>query len=119
MSESFKIESDDLTIADIFKDFYSVPDFQREYVWKPENVEKLLQDVHDEFYNEDGRLVDGPEYFLGTIVGCEEAGIYQLIDGQQRMTTLLSGALCGQRYLSGYGDAAIAGSGRTIDQCPS
>lgn len=31
--------------------------------------EKLLQDVHDEFYNEDGRLVDGPEYFLGTIVG--------------------------------------------------
>lgn len=96
MSESFKIESHDLTIADIFKDFYSVPDFQREYVWKPENVEKLLQDVHDEFYNEDGRLVDGPEYFLGTIVGCKENGIYQLIDGQQRMTTLYL-VLCAAR----------------------
>lgn len=28
--ESFKIESADLLIATIFKDFYTVPDFQRE-----------------------------------------------------------------------------------------
>lgn len=87
--ENFKIESNDLTISDVFKDFYTVPDFQREYVWQPENVEKLLQDVHDELYDENGRLIEGPEYFLGTIVGCkDEGGIYRLIDGQQRVTTL-------------------------------
>ena len=29
---AFTIESNDLAIAQIFKDFYAVPDFQREYV---------------------------------------------------------------------------------------
>ena len=87
--ENFKIESNDLTIDTIFKDFYSVPDFQREYVWEAKHVEKLLADVYDEFYDEHGRLEIGPEYFLGTIVVCKDnSGIYQLIDGQQRMTTI-------------------------------
>jgi uncharacterized protein with ParB-like and HNH nuclease domain len=51
-----RIESNDLNLADLFKDFYAVPDFQREYVWEPEHVERLLQDVYDEFYDEQGRL---------------------------------------------------------------
>jgi len=38
-----KIESQDLSVGELFKDFYSVPDFQREYVWQREQVEKLLQ----------------------------------------------------------------------------
>jgi hypothetical protein len=37
-----KIESSDLSLSDLYKDFYAVPDFQREYVWETENVEKLL-----------------------------------------------------------------------------
>ena len=85
----FKIESNDLAIDTLFKDFYAVPDFQREYVWDHEHVDKLLQDVLDEFYNEDGRQVGEREYFLGSIVVCQDdAGIFQLIDGQQRMTTI-------------------------------
>ena len=48
MSEaSVKIESLDLSIESLYKDFYTVPDFQREYVWQREQVEKLLQDAHD------------------------------------------------------------------------
>lgn len=86
---TFKIESNDLAITQVFKDFYAVPDFQREYVWKREHVEKLLEDVIDEFYDEDARLIEGPEYFLGSIVSCRDHdGIFQLIDGQQRMTTI-------------------------------
>lgn len=86
---AFKIESNDLAITQVFKDFYAVPDFQREYVWKREHVEKLLEDVIDEFYDEDARLIEGPEYFLGSIVSCRDHdGIFQLIDGQQRMTTI-------------------------------
>ena len=93
----FKIESNDLAIAQIFKDFYAVPDFQREYVWDREHVEKLLEDVLDEFYDEDARLIEGPEYFLGSIVSCRDhAGIFQLIDGQQRMTTIYL-VLCAAR----------------------
>ena len=64
----FKIESNDLEIAQIFKDFYVVPDFQREYVWEREHVEKLLEDVFDEFYDENTQQIAGPEYFLGSIV---------------------------------------------------
>ena len=85
----FKIESNDLAISEILKDFYSVPDFQREYVWQQEHVEKLLQDVLDEFYDEEGKILEGPEYFLGSVVTCKNSdGIFQLIDGQQRLTTI-------------------------------
>lgn len=80
-----KIESQDLSVGALFKDFYSVPDFQREYVWQSEHVERLLQDLYDEFY-EDGQPLSGPEYFLGSIVACKgRDGTFQLIDGQQRM----------------------------------
>src|SRR5579883_597759 len=88
-STALKIESQDLSVGALFKDFYSVPDFQREYVWQREHVEKLLQDLYDEFYDEEGHVVTGPEYFLGSVVACKgEDGTFQLIDGQQRMTTL-------------------------------
>ena len=102
---AFKIESNDLAISEIFKDFYAVPDFQREYVWEREHVEKLLEDVLDEFYDEDNRLIEGPEYFLGSIVACRDhEGIFQLIDGQQRMTTIYL-VLCAARdALSEAGD---------------
>ena len=89
-SDTFKIESNDLTISQILKDFYAVPDFQREYVWEKVEVEKLLQDIFDEFYDEDGKIIEGPEYFLGSIVACKDmtGNIFQLIDGQQRLTTI-------------------------------
>lgn len=99
MTVSLKIESQDLSIESLHKDFYTVPDFQREYVWQREQVEKLLQDVHDEFYDEEGQLIKGPEYFLGSIVVCKgDDGTFQLIDGQQRMTTIYL-VLCGIRDL--------------------
>ena len=88
-ADHFKIESQDLTIGSLFKDFFSVPDFQREYVWEREQVERLLQDLYDEFYDEEKRIIQGPEYFLGSIVACKaDDGTFQLIDGQQRITTL-------------------------------
>ena len=88
-SNSRKIESQDLSVGALFKDFYSVPDFQREYVWQREQVERLLQDLYEEFYDGENRILSGPEHFLGSIVACKsEDGTFQLIDGQQRMTTL-------------------------------
>jgi len=86
---TLKIESQDFNVSELFKDFYSVPDFQREYVWQREQVEKLLQDIYNEFYDGESRILQDPEYFLGSIVACKgDDGTYQLIDGQQRMTTL-------------------------------
>lgn len=81
------IDSSDLTVAALFKDFYAVPDYQREYVWGTDQVEQLLTDIEDEM---SGEAPDqAPEYFIGSIVVCPTAeGILDLIDGQQRMTTL-------------------------------
>lgn len=98
-TESIKIESKDLSIEDLYKDFYTVPDFQREFVWEREQIEKLLQDIEDEFFDEDGQLIKGPEYFLGSIVVCRaDDGTLSLIDGQQRMTTIYL-ILCAVRDL--------------------
>lgn len=83
-----KIEASNLSIADLFREFYSVPEFQREYIWRKSNVEKLLQDIVCELYVEYTPLED-TEYFLGSIVVFgDNDRTYQLIDGQQRLTTI-------------------------------
>ncbi|MDB9375114.1 DUF262 domain-containing protein [Nodularia sphaerocarpa] len=88
MSVAPKIEASNLSIADLFKEFYSVPVFQREYVWQSSNVEKLLQDIVYELYDEED-LKEDTEYFLGSIVVFRDTDrTYQLIDGQQRLTTI-------------------------------
>ena len=81
------IQSQDINIADVFKSFYCVPDYQREYVWKSEQVEQLLTDIQNEL---NGAAPEAaPEYFIGSIVVCPgQNGVFDLIDGQQRMTTL-------------------------------
>lgn len=84
-----KIESADLTIAKLLQDFYVVPDFQREYVWQSEHVERLLEDVSDEFFDSNLNIIPSTEYFIGSIVVCpEQTDTFQLIDGQQRLTTI-------------------------------
>ncbi len=98
MSTSLQIESNDLTIDKILKDFYQVPDFQREFVWTNENVEVMLQDIWDEMLAGDEQQ-ERSEYFLGSIVVCLGAdGVYDLIDGQQRITTIFL-TLCAARDL--------------------
>lgn len=81
------IESQDLTIAGVLQSFYVVPDYQREYVWDTDQVEQLLGDIFGELGSRDA--ASAPEYFIGSIVVCPGAGgVLELIDGQQRMTTL-------------------------------
>lgn len=82
-----RIQSDDSSVASLFQSFYAVPDYQREYVWETEQVEQLLADVYEEMG--DATAPDAPEYFIGSIVVCPgQEGVLDLIDGQQRMTTL-------------------------------
>jgi uncharacterized protein with ParB-like and HNH nuclease domain len=89
------IQSQDITIANVFQAFYAVPDYQREYVWQTEQVEQLLGDINAELAAADPARA--PEYFIGSIVVCPSSdGVMELIDGQQRMTTLFL-ALCAIR----------------------
>ena len=81
------IESDDLSLGKLFSDFYVVPSYQREYVWDAEKqVDRLLQDISAE-YSSNNHGIDS-EYFIGSTVVCSsEDGTFEVIDGQQRMTT--------------------------------
>jgi len=73
---------------------YVIPFFQRSYVWKVDNWSELWENIIEEY--EEITLNDNhkSEHFIGTIiikqilssqVGATE---YELIDGQQRMTTI-------------------------------
>lgn len=81
------MQSHDLSLGTLLKDFLTVPDYQREYVWTTDIVEQLLQDIFTEFSNgsEGGRQ----NYFVGTIVTnyVADKNLYELVDGQQRVTT--------------------------------
>ena len=47
MSEQ-TIQSQDINVDNVFKSFYAVPDYQREYVWETEQVEQFLGDINAE-----------------------------------------------------------------------
>lgn len=89
-SSTLQIDAQNLTLRQLFTEFYTVPAFQREYVWTTEkHVECLLDDIWGEFYDETGRIQPNCQYFLGSIVVSRtEENTFDLIDGQQRMTTL-------------------------------
>lgn len=67
------------------KDFYNIPVYQRGYKWKPEQVTKLLEDVNN-FVPEDNKF-----YCLQniTLVPSKTATVFNVVDGQQRLTTLV------------------------------
>ncbi|MGL2640729.1 DUF262 domain-containing protein [Helicobacter pylori] len=86
-----KIESEDSYLQDILKDklYYQIPIYQRPYQWTEENCEKLLDDL---FFNyEDDREGD---YFCGSLVLVKsdprsKTEIYDIVDGQQRLSTFI------------------------------
>jgi uncharacterized protein with ParB-like and HNH nuclease domain len=80
------LESQDLSIGKLFNEFYIVPSYQREYVWQEEQVTEFFEDISEEFGE---RQSDSPsEYFIGSIIVCDHPnGLYEVIDGQQRITT--------------------------------
>lgn len=80
-----KIENHKYSIQEAFQEcFYIVPDYQREYVWTDKEVNQLLEDINEQ--------IDGGherEYFIGTVLVSPTAqkNHYEVIDGQQRLTT--------------------------------
>ena len=63
---------------------YQIPDYQRPYSWNKENISDLIEDLYSTYKtSRDG------DYFCGSIVIVEnkEGKRYDVIDGQQRLTT--------------------------------
>lgn len=73
-----------IPVYDIFMKYnYIVPIYQRNYAWEEKQIAQLIEDI-------DGAIGHGNEnYFLGNlIVNQTDNNLYEVIDGQQRLTTL-------------------------------
>ena len=60
---------------------YKIPIYQRNYAWEREEIYALIKDVHDS--------LEKPVYYIGTLVTYKrDENIFEVIDGQQRLTTI-------------------------------
>lgn len=67
---------------------FVIPEYQRPYAWTDEQVETLFEDLW-EFTATSGGTERESSYFLGSVVSYEnENGEQEIIDGQQRITSL-------------------------------
>lgn len=65
---------------------YSIPPYQRGYKWDTKDIERLLKDINEFSPNEDLNLF----YCLQniTLVESQDSKTFNVVDGQQRLTTL-------------------------------
>jgi hypothetical protein len=84
---SKKISGSEYPLSKIFSsDFdYVIPPYQRPYAWTVDEASELFDDLYDFYQREQDE-----SYFLGSIVLIKEEGNphSEVIDGQQRLTTL-------------------------------
>ena len=65
----------------IFTDeHYIVPLYQRGYAWEEEHIVQLIDDIMDV-------PMDG-QYYIGSLIVHRRKDAFEVIDGQQRLTTL-------------------------------
>ena len=91
-----KLNVDQKTIYELFSDKradFLIPDYQRPYAWSEEQCQTLWDDIFSFAFpenNADNFDDRKDEYFLGSIVTYKnENDQSEIIDGQQRLTTLL------------------------------
>jgi len=87
---SVRIHGEEHPLKEIFSDtfVFKIPPYQRPYSWTTEHAGELFEDLS--MAMEDGTTGDHDPYFLGSIVLAKEERdpLAQVIDGQQRLTTL-------------------------------
>jgi len=76
----------ELSIDQIYngdKATYEIPIYQRNYAWEKDEISSLIQDVYDAY------AAKKPTYYIGTLVSFHKGDqVYEVIDGQQRLTTI-------------------------------
>lgn len=97
------------TVQQIFSDkLFRVPDYQRGYTWEKKQWQDLIDDLEE--------LPEGKEHYTGTIIlnltstdklikeeRGKQLGVYNIVDGQQRLTTILLLLSCISKEFKGMG----------------
>ena len=91
-----KLSIDQKTIEGLFSDKktdFLIPDYQRPYAWENKECQQLWDDIFSFAFPDDDyeKFNNDDEYYLGTIVTFknEDNKKLEVIDGQQRLTTLM------------------------------
>lgn len=84
------------------KQTYIIPMYQRNYAWGEKEIDQLILDIQDYQKQTDqlnqGQTQENKKYYIGTLVVFERSNsTYEIIDGQQRFTTLTLLAICLKR----------------------
>lgn len=93
--EMSKLNIDQQTIKELFeskKSDFLIPDYQRPYAWGEIECQTLWDDIFSFAFPENDYNKfdsDNDEYFLGPIVTYKNQNKLEIIDGQQRLTTLM------------------------------
>ena len=67
--------------SSIFKSVrYCIPLYQRDYAWEEKQIVQLIEDIDD--------VKLGDNYYIGSLIVANHEGVYEVVDGQQRLTTL-------------------------------
>lgn len=75
-----------LTISELCNgDNYIIPIYQRNYAWGRDEIELLIQDISEALKNKEDKENN---YYIGSLVVAKRKDGYEVIDGQQRLTTL-------------------------------
>lgn len=78
------VQPQEFCVENVFKGMeYVVPIYQRNYTWTKDEIEQMLNDINDVSEGFKGK------YYLGSlIVNQLGVNVFEVIDGQQRLTTL-------------------------------
>jgi len=73
-----------MPLSDIFTGRYIVPLYQRNFAWRTEEIQQLLQDIWDA-----SQKNNTENYYIGSLVVMKRHnGDFEVIDGQQRLTVI-------------------------------
>lgn len=87
MAEQFTLNADDVDVSELFEGSsqFTVPDYQREYSWGDDQLGELWDDITALIRSRDN-------HYLGSIIIIKKSGDEikkrELVDGQQRLTTI-------------------------------
>jgi uncharacterized protein with ParB-like and HNH nuclease domain len=92
------IEAGDQNVAKLYDDYlYEIPNYQRPFSWEDEQFDQLIDDLLDAYdrnreeYGSVDEILEYDPYFLGSLVLQkveDNKKIYDIVDGQQRITSL-------------------------------
>lgn len=77
--DELRIVEDNQNIFDI-NGKYIIPLYQRAFAWKDKHLEQLVDDIND--------IPDNEKYYIGSLIVSCDGNVFEVIDGQQRLTSL-------------------------------